>query len=162
MLNSEVDDLQEWIHRHIPYAFQYACEHWADHLGEITVDRNGKMEVDSLLEVFAKRTLLFWIEVMGLLGKAKEAVLLVRSAKTWVTVRGVDARFDPSLLPLLRDAERFVMEYMDVIHASSLHTYISALAIAPVNSQIRSTYGNLISAGPNILKGGDTDWSNYL
>lgn len=31
--------------------------------------------------------MLNWVEVMGLLGKMREAVLLVRLAETWVMVR---------------------------------------------------------------------------
>ncbi|KAG8996267.1 hypothetical protein FRB94_008447 [Tulasnella sp. JGI-2019a] len=161
-LNSEVSDLNERIHRHIPYALQYASEHWADHITKITVDRGVKTEIDLLFEVFMARVLLFWIELMGLLGKAKEAVLLVRLAETWVTARGKRINFDPSLLPLVRDAKRFIMGFMEPISTSSLHIYISALAFTPTNSHLLATYGNLLTAGPKLLRCRDAEWSSCL
>ncbi|KAG9030691.1 hypothetical protein FRB95_003652 [Tulasnella sp. JGI-2019a] len=161
-LNSEVSDLNERIHRHIPYALQYASEHWADHITKITVDRGVKTEIDLLFEVFMARVLLFWIELMGLLGKAKEAVLLVRLAETWVTARGKRINFDPSLLPLVRDAKRFIMGFMEPISTSSLHIYISALAFTPTNSHLLATYGNLLTAGPKLLRCHDAEWSSCL
>ncbi|KAG9032408.1 hypothetical protein FRB95_001529 [Tulasnella sp. JGI-2019a] len=87
-LNSEVRDIAQRIHRHIPPALQYACEHWADHLAEVPPHKMIGMEVDSLLDTFVKRALLFWVEAMGLLGRAREAVSLVRLAETWVMARG--------------------------------------------------------------------------
>ncbi|KAG9026827.1 hypothetical protein FRB95_008407 [Tulasnella sp. JGI-2019a] len=89
-LNSQVDDLAERIHQRIPHALRYSCEYWANHLCEVSVDNAIRTEAGSLLDVFVKEKLLFWVEVMGLLGKAKEAVSLVRLAETWIMARGSD------------------------------------------------------------------------
>ncbi|KAG9032395.1 hypothetical protein FRB95_001516 [Tulasnella sp. JGI-2019a] len=88
-LNSEIDDLADRIHRYVPRSLQYSCEYWADHLSEVRPDRILSTQLDVLLDTFVTRALLFWVEVMGLLGKAREAVSLVRLAETWVKKRGI-------------------------------------------------------------------------
>ncbi|KAG9028587.1 hypothetical protein FRB95_006307 [Tulasnella sp. JGI-2019a] len=161
-LNNEVEDIAERIDRHIPLALQYACEHWANHLSESVVDRSVATEVDELLEVFIKKMLLFWMEAMGLLGKAKEAVFLIGLAEKWISARNKHADVDPSLLPLVRDAKRFVVESVDVISTSALHIYLSALPFTPPNSLLLPTYAHLLGARPRLLRGGDKEWSSCL
>ncbi|KAG9026534.1 hypothetical protein FRB95_008705, partial [Tulasnella sp. JGI-2019a] len=39
--------------------------------------------------MFVKEKLLFWVEVMGLMGKEKEPILLVRMAENWVIMRRI-------------------------------------------------------------------------
>ncbi|KAG9030683.1 hypothetical protein FRB95_003644 [Tulasnella sp. JGI-2019a] len=51
-LNSEVDDMTDRIHRHIPHALQYACKHWADHLSAAPPGGGTRAEIDRLLEKF--------------------------------------------------------------------------------------------------------------
>ncbi|KAG8996266.1 hypothetical protein FRB94_008446 [Tulasnella sp. JGI-2019a] len=159
-LNSEVDDMAERIHRHIPHGLQYACEYWINHLLEITVERIVRTEIESTLEVFVRRMLLFWMEVIGLLGKTKEAILLIRLAESWVTRRGSHVGLDPLLLPLVYDAKRFLMKFLDIVSTNSLHIYISALVFTPINSKLFLIYRDLLGAGPRAVRGRDAKWSD--
>ncbi|KAG8882871.1 hypothetical protein FRB97_007590 [Tulasnella sp. 331] len=86
LLNSEGDDMTERIRNYISPALQYACLYWGNHLSETMILKKERAELYSLLEEFVKHKMLNWVEVMGLLGKIKEAASLVRSVEIWVTV----------------------------------------------------------------------------
>ena len=67
--NSEVIDLKERTEEHIGQALKYACKSWHKHLvGTIPA------EVAPVLHKFMKKKVLFWLEVLSVLGSAREAV----------------------------------------------------------------------------------------
>jgi NACHT domain len=72
--NSEVLDLDDRVEQKIPDALQYSCMHWSDHLC-CDVDPISQ-EITTLLDNFLPESqLLYWLEVMSLMGKAWEAIL---------------------------------------------------------------------------------------
>jgi len=85
--NSEVEDLDERIERWLDPALQYACKSWHKHL----VDENtARMPaVTSALHRFLKEKFLFWLEVLSVLGAAREAVDALEVAARWLEVRRV-------------------------------------------------------------------------
>ena len=69
VVNSEVIDLKESTEEHIGQVLEYACRSWHNHLvGTIPVD------VAQVLHEFLEKKLLFWLEVLSILGAAREAV----------------------------------------------------------------------------------------
>jgi len=84
VMNSEVDDLDERIERHLDLALQYACKSWHKHL----VDENtARMPVViSSLHHFLEKKLLSWLEVLSVLGAAREAVDALEVAARWLKV----------------------------------------------------------------------------
>ena len=67
--NSEVIDLKERTEEHIGQALKYACKSWHKHLvGTIPA------HVAPVLEKFLEKKFLFWLEVLSVLGAAREAV----------------------------------------------------------------------------------------
>ena len=70
--NSKVANLHEQNGRYIDPALQYACKSWHIHLiNEQTVHRP---KVVSTLHQFLEKKLLFWLEVLSVLGATREAV----------------------------------------------------------------------------------------
>ena len=68
-INSEVPDLKRKIKEHIGEALEYACRSWHKHLvGTIPA------HVVPVLQEFLEKKFLFWLEVLSLLGIAREAV----------------------------------------------------------------------------------------
>ena len=68
VLNSEVIDLRERTNRHIGQALEYACRSWYRHLvGAIPA------RIAPILRRFLEEKFLFWLEVLSILGAAKEA-----------------------------------------------------------------------------------------
>ena len=67
--NSEVVDLGEKIGRYVGQALQYACKSWHKHLVDPIPPH-----VASVMHEFLEKKFLFWLEVLSVLGAAREAV----------------------------------------------------------------------------------------
>ena len=81
--NAEIVDLNERAKEHIGQALEYACRSWHKHLvGTIPA------HIRSILHQFLERKFLFWLEVLSVLGAAREAVdaLEVTSKCKWSDV----------------------------------------------------------------------------
>jgi len=70
VMNSEVDDLPERRDKYIDYALQYACQLWHKHFTNAT----HIPEITPLLFQFLEKKFLFWLEVLSVLGTARNAV----------------------------------------------------------------------------------------
>ena len=82
--NSEVDDLGERIEQHIDQALQYACRSWHKHLvGTVSAQT---LDIRPVLQKFLEKKFLFWLEVLSVLGAAREAVDALNAAKKWLDV----------------------------------------------------------------------------
>ncbi|KAG8873699.1 hypothetical protein FRB98_008842, partial [Tulasnella sp. 332] len=161
-LNSEVDHLPARIERYISPALGYACLYWPEHLSRTQTDSKERLKIDAFLEDSVRHRLLHWIEVLSFLGKTKEAVLLVRFTEVWVKARESYITLDSSLSPLLYDARRFLLEFMDPISTSSLNIYSSALGFTPSSANLATYYRHMLSGGPKVLRSRNVKWSNTL
>ena len=83
VVNSEVIDLRERTSKHIGQSLEYACRSWHKHLV-----RAIPAHITPILRRFLEENFLFWLEVLSVLGVAKEAVhALEATAKCeWVEV----------------------------------------------------------------------------
>ena len=79
--NLEVDDLEKRAKRYIDSALEYACKSWHKHLV-------GKMDARTLdvLQQFLGEKFLFWLEVLSILGAAREAVDALEATIKWLDV----------------------------------------------------------------------------
>ena len=82
--NAEVDGLHERVKQYINPALQYACRSWHKHL----IDDNTVHEsiITSTLHRFLEKKFLFWLEVLSVLGAAKEAIDALAVAAKWLEV----------------------------------------------------------------------------
>jgi len=87
VMNSEVENLDERIERHLDPALRYACKSWCKHLVDGHTARTP--EFTSALHRFLERKFLFWLEVLSVLGAAREAVDALEVAARWLEVRRV-------------------------------------------------------------------------
>jgi len=85
--NSEVEDMQERTERYIDQGLRYACRSWHKHLvGRVP---SQMLEVGSVLRRFLEGKFLFWLEVLSVLGAAREAVDALEAAAKSLDVRQV-------------------------------------------------------------------------
>ena len=84
VMNSEVGDLGERVEQHVDRALQYACKSWHKHL----VD-SIPVHIIPLLHHFLEKNFLFWLEVLSVLGAAREAVDALGVAAKLLDVRHV-------------------------------------------------------------------------
>ena len=85
--NSDVSDLKEMIERYIDPALQYACQSWHTHLvaGRHSTSVST-LEITSALHRFLEEKLLFWLEVLSVLGATRNAVNALQAAVDWLEV----------------------------------------------------------------------------
>ena len=87
--NSEVIDVKERAEEHVGQALEYACRSWHKHLvGTIPA------HITLVLHRFLKEKFFFWLEVLNVLGAAKEAVeaLGVIDAQVYIQNTPADIR----------------------------------------------------------------------
>ncbi|KAF9642181.1 hypothetical protein BDM02DRAFT_2511198, partial [Thelephora ganbajun] len=82
--NSQVPDLRGRIERYISPALQYACKSWRKHLVDEHMVRTP--EVTSALHRFLENKFVFWLEVLSVLGAAREAVGALDLVTKWLEV----------------------------------------------------------------------------
>jgi len=85
VLNSEVNDLKERTKQYIHQALEYACRSWYKHLIDTTPAH--RLEITSALHRFLEEKFIFWLEVLSVLGAAREAVSALEAAVKWLDVR---------------------------------------------------------------------------
>ena len=85
--NSQVEDLSERINQYLNPALQYACKSWHKHL----VDKymTHRPAIISTLHHFLEKKFLFWLEVLSVIGAAREAVDALDVAIRWLKVCSV-------------------------------------------------------------------------
>ena len=161
--NAEVDDLEDRAERHIDRALQYACRSWYKHLVN-TVPGH----ITPVLHRFLEKKFLFWLEVLSVLGAAREAVDALQVAAKWLNVRRTsrllfsDIHLDwiqvSPTLDLVRDYFRFLIAFFEVISTSAPHIYHSALPLSPRTSIVRELYKQYARPLTRVTRGLPTSW----
>jgi hypothetical protein len=80
-LNSEVEDLEARINNHISYPLQYACRSWYNHLTEI---KGNITAIIPVLTSFLQEGFLAWLEVLSVIGSARDSVLALERLIPWL------------------------------------------------------------------------------
>ncbi|KAG8844904.1 hypothetical protein FRB96_002793 [Tulasnella sp. 330] len=88
-LNWVTDTFGSRVERHVSAGLQYACEQWPKHISREAPESD---EVHALLETFTRTQLMYWIEVLSLLGRAGEIIGLVRLVESWLEARSSSMR----------------------------------------------------------------------
>ena len=84
--NSDVMDLEERTRRHIGPALQYACRSWHTHLVGRRTTSTDTRKIASGLHRFLEKKLLFWLEVLSVLGTVRSAVDALQATINWLEV----------------------------------------------------------------------------
>ncbi|KAF9643641.1 hypothetical protein BDM02DRAFT_3191378 [Thelephora ganbajun] len=146
--NSEVPDLRERIERYIDSALQYACKSWHKHLVDEHMVRTPN--ITSALRRFLENKFVFWLEVLSVLGAAREAIDALDLVTKWLEVSATRE--------LAKDCSRFATEFLGVIDESAPHIYHSALPVSPQTSMVRKLYGRHANPLTRIVRGLPVSW----
>jgi hypothetical protein len=84
--NSDISDLKERIERYIDPALQYACLSWHKHLISGPSKSISTLEIIPALHRFLEKKLLFWLEILSVLGAARNAVDALQATVDWLEV----------------------------------------------------------------------------
>ncbi|OCK76219.1 NACHT and WD40 domain protein [Lepidopterella palustris CBS 459.81] len=141
------------IQQCIPVELQYACRYWVDHL----LKSKLQLRDDDQIHVFLRQHLLHWLEVLGLMGKISESILMITSLESHIR-----ADKSPNLDAFIRDAKRFAIHSRSAIEQAPLQIYFSALVFAPSKSIVRRQFQNQVPGWICKLPKVHVDWSAVL
>jgi len=80
---SEVQDISVLQKEHIGDALEYSCCFWAKHLAEVPSDDHDVVGICEAIDKFFTRHLLFWIEVLTIMGKLGVSVYAINDVQQW-------------------------------------------------------------------------------
>ena len=86
VVNSEVGDLRERVDQYIDYGLRYACESWHKHLVDPCIVPAHVSKITPVLRRFLEEKVIFWLEVLSVLGAARGAVDALEAAAKWLEV----------------------------------------------------------------------------
>ncbi|KAF8544656.1 NACHT and WD40 domain protein [Trichophaea hybrida] len=129
-LNSEV--VAGEVQKCVPLDVQYACCYWVNHLRR----SNFKLCDNDQVHTFLQTHFLHWLEVLSLMGKMPDGVLMVKSLEAILTPKS-DLN---DLHMIVYDAKRFILNNRSIIETAPLQVYCSALVFSPSMSAIRQQF----------------------
>ncbi|CAH0043548.1 unnamed protein product [Clonostachys solani] len=138
----------EKISTMLPDEVQYACEHWAYHLHESSIDILDGGEVHT----FLSEHFLQWLEASSLIGRLSESVNTIRIVRNLVPASS-------TIASCLDDAIRFILAFVPIIQQAPLQVYSSALIFAPQNSIIRLWFEDQIPGWISLQPTVPLNWS---
>ncbi|KAH7907352.1 hypothetical protein BJ138DRAFT_1014627, partial [Hygrophoropsis aurantiaca] len=129
VFNKNISDLPKRIEKYISKDLSYACKYWIDHLASTS---NKVVNVNNYIQDFLGGKLLWWLEVMILLGDSQSIMDVLLKLHQWTS--------DTMIQILADDAIQFVDVLGEAFIQSLPHLYLSALSWAPVHSCVRKNY----------------------
>ncbi|EDR13080.1 uncharacterized protein LACBIDRAFT_381489 [Laccaria bicolor S238N-H82] len=152
ILNKDIPELNDHIESVKSTALDHATYFWASYLQK-DCDKILQLAVQAAVEKFLMVHLLHWLEIMSLMGTVNHAAQLLLLAARW------SKAIKPSLSDFAKDANRFVMEFVEPIANAVPHIYLSALPFAPRNSKISMQFLKLFQKTLIVKMGQMEDWS---
>ncbi|KIL56063.1 hypothetical protein M378DRAFT_17418 [Amanita muscaria Koide BX008] len=148
--------MDEQLQERIPEELRYACVYWANHLEAANIE---DVDLMNRLEQFADEHMLYWLEVLSLIGKLDAAHHAIHIVLKHLKLTS------SALYQLLSDASRFILKFYEVIKRSALHTYYSALPFTPSDTLLYRRYSKQ-AADNNVktccIEGGPETWGADL
>ncbi|KAH7120710.1 hypothetical protein EDB81DRAFT_814579 [Dactylonectria macrodidyma] len=132
---------------------QYACLHWVSHLRGS--QRPVKDDGDAIS--FLTEHLLHWVEVLGLMRRAREGVAIIQSLQTLV-----DVELGSMASSLLDDVLRILQANFPVINAAPLQVYSSVLLFAPRTSFIKNHFKSAMPSWITLPPQTERDWDQCI
>jgi len=83
VLLSEVEDLSKRMADYIGDALKYACRFWTNHLDRVPGNGPDTKAVQGAVDKFFKKNLLFWIEVLSLMGALNVGIYALNDVQRW-------------------------------------------------------------------------------
>ena len=136
----------------ITLSLEYACTQWIFHVAR----QQEPSALDGIIELVFPPRFLFWLEVVSVLGRVRDAattLLFAASVVSDLCPQSILTMFPDVIVQVrqadlsrfLRDALAFVTVSHDAIASSAPHIYISALPLASKESQIYKVFAPLLA-----------------
>ncbi|KAG8896722.1 hypothetical protein FRC00_005406, partial [Tulasnella sp. 408] len=139
-------EIQNLIGRHVPGGLRYCCRAWSTHLAAglhaSRLDSKSRQSVVWNLKKFSEEKLLFWLEVMSLIGAGTEAIAISKQVVDLLQGMGQGTGWEAEALPIQiwSDSHRFISAFLEPIEFGALHVYMSALPFCPTETMLYKHY----------------------
>ncbi|KZS87186.1 hypothetical protein SISNIDRAFT_419924, partial [Sistotremastrum niveocremeum HHB9708] len=130
---------------------QYACFFWSSHLTSCMMDE----EIQHLFDVFLKTQVLHWVEHLQSCSQLKVAVDSLYRVQLFM------AKFNQDHLSRVIDAQRFVLESLEMISTHPSEIYRSALLWLPTFSYVRQHYMQTQYTWPRLSAAHRQKWEIF-
>ncbi|KIO00851.1 hypothetical protein M404DRAFT_753719, partial [Pisolithus tinctorius Marx 270] len=127
LANAEVLDLSKKIEDKIPHHLSYSSRFWTQHLRKTAFDLGLAGLVRAIV---GSEKMMFWLEVLSLLGMVGKGVDALGRVATWLQGQGGFK----DVLALVEDGIKLIQNFGSVIVHSTPHLYASALPFIPSNA----------------------------
>ncbi|KAH7902952.1 hypothetical protein BJ138DRAFT_1021338, partial [Hygrophoropsis aurantiaca] len=127
--NKDIKNLPERVEKYISKDLSYSCKYWINHLEKT---ENVLQSVENDIQDFLNRYLLWWLEVMVLLGDTISIIKVLQQLNQWANDKTIQMMSD--------DAIHFVDVLGEAFMQSLPHLYLSTLSWAPPDSGVRKVY----------------------
>ena len=178
-LHGEIEDLAMRREKYIGNSLAYACRYWAEHLSHVLPEEAGVDELVQALDKFVRTKLLYWIEVLSLLGESGDAVTHLNRARRWHSVSARIVFYScstdlfsrvlqqvsrplPNLDEIFSDTNRLLLEFSEPILAGAYHIYNSALPFTSHESALYKTFQHEVEVSVRVLSGGQMSSDSCL
>ncbi|KIK23227.1 hypothetical protein PISMIDRAFT_63421, partial [Pisolithus microcarpus 441] len=145
--NSEVPDLHERINKYIPPHLSYSCQFWAKHLQKTAFN---SVLANLVGTIVGSEKILFWLEVLSIIGVFGKAVDALVCTATWLLVNAST---------MVQDEIKFVQNFGSAASHSAPHLYISALPFIPSNTKLSKVLVPKFDYLVGIPAGGHKEWT---
>ncbi|RXW24196.1 hypothetical protein EST38_g1638 [Candolleomyces aberdarensis] len=151
--NAALVDLDYRAETLVTTPLTYACRFWTDHLQMLPWDE----ELFEKVKVVIYDKLLFWLEVLSVIGEVYSACPMVTVLRVWC-----QGNADSEFMDFLEDTLKFLDAFSGVMAQSLPHIYISALPFAPTNSKVAQRFRHLFPRSVRIEKSKFTEWPRVV
>ncbi|TPX36256.1 hypothetical protein SmJEL517_g01460 [Synchytrium microbalum] len=153
-LHNDIPDFRHRVNTAVSGALSYASVHFISHLLSATMDYDEIKAIRSLIQSFCESKLLFWVEVLSLVGRLDVAMTEPASIQFSVSEQSRQ---------LLLDISRLVSYFKTPIEVSALHIYRSAWRFCPRDTSLYIAYNKFeLLTGPKYVRGLETVWGASL
>ncbi|KAF9528032.1 hypothetical protein CPB83DRAFT_855213 [Crepidotus variabilis] len=154
VFDKDVPDLPERVKKNISSALSYGCRYWENHLAEAELTEG----LWNQLNEFLTTRLLFWMEVLNLVGYMSRGESMLGNVVEWAQMTKYSST---EVQTRLKDYRNFTMEFAaSACRLSTPHLYVSRLAFCRRTSAVYSHYYNNANGLINVKGSALEGWSS--
>ncbi|KAJ6487419.1 WD40-repeat-containing domain protein [Mycena vitilis] len=151
--NSDMPEIQSRLTTCISGQLLYACRYWADHLTVLPFHPDIAEEGQK----FLTEKFLYWLEVLSLTGMVGYGTGALFKCAAWAKDT-LNHEQEQPLYAFCFDAQRFIALFLPAIIQCAPQIYLSALAMAPTQSKISTTFRPSFPRLFKVIKGQMEQW----
>ncbi|KAE9386560.1 WD40 repeat-like protein [Gymnopus androsaceus JB14] len=150
-LNSQVENLPERITQNISPDLSYACHFWGSHI----IYSQSNTVFAPLLWKFLTKVLLFWMEVLSILGKVD---VISETARGLLDMSDSVGVLETEIQIILREMQQFIQVFGRMIGDATPHLYLSGVPFIPKDSVILQQLISQLEKSLVVCRGQKYSW----